>query len=1246
MENKYEFQKLTPTVDVNMGIYESAMEYVFSNEDIKNIAVSGAYGAGKSSLIESYKKAHADKKFIHISLAHFSDVESEPLEPEDDEKKIGTLEGKIINQLIHQINPSDIPLTNFRIKKDIDKKLMAKAALAVSLFIAITCFLCFKTTWENMVNRFSIVWLKDILDFTTTTDIELIIGLVALGIMCYAIYKLLMIQQEVRLFKKFNIQGNEIEIFEEAKDSYFDKYLNEVLYIFEHSGVDGIIFEDIDRYNSVLIFEKLREINYLLNQKTKGKKIIRFFYLLRDDIFESKDRTKFFDFLIPIVPIVDASNAYDMFIEYFKNANLLELFDKEFLQELSLYVDDMRVLKNICNEFVIYYNRLNVEFINNNKLLAMIAYKNLFPKDFGELQTGRGYVHTLFCSKDAFKSKKIEKLQLEIEKLREENLQISSEVCAKIDDLNTLYFKIAGRVKVGGKEEAEFATRKDFVKAILENGNVSRYNYNYSYGGSWSNASVDAEIKAMENNEEYKKRKTLIEKKEKGQQEKNNRRIAILEKEIEETQHAYLKDIITRENEKDIFSVNYKNEINETNCFEAVKRSPYFALIKYLIGYGYIDETYPDYMTYFYENSIAAIDKVFLRSITDKKRLPFDYELKNAALVVSRMRIVDFEEPETWNIALLDEILSDTKKYEKQLKHFLHNIWNTEPVEFVALFLRRSDVREVFVREFNKYWVGACNWILSEDGFSLEDKRMYIADTLRVSAEETIDANNFDDIIKEFIENDADFLVVESTDENVIEHNLDMLQIKFKDINFEDANKVLLNYVYEKDMYCINMEMILKILAYFYGITNREEISRRALSLILSKEEQALCAYVKANVNEFIECWILYAGITNDDQDVVIYVLNCGDVSEQNKKLYVERTLTVIDAIIDVEDKQLWGYIFEQNRVKRDNENMCDYYFMSGNGLDNILVEFINRLGEAPSVENIDLEGVYDEEAREKFFLEVIANNKLENERYESLVCSFKLICTNLTAKKINSDKMGILLDSNIIKMNTENLAVMREHYSANCMKYILGNIHEYVSIIDEENFSTDELVQLLEEDISDEIKLELLAYQSEPISIRNKKYSPNIQDYILENLYSKEDFIYLILWYPGNRTKARSLIFDIAVEAIDELTETPCLLHVELFMELIGTNRIELEDKKRILANQIKRGIDKTVVEDVLGILGLVKYQQLLSGKRPKILATISNERLLCSMKERDWISSYEEAKDDPEFFQTYGKMTRRGSE
>ena len=72
MEQKeYFFEKLTPNDEVDISVYDEAMEFVFDNSDITNIAISGAYGAGKSSVIESYKKKHTDKKFMHISLAHF-----------------------------------------------------------------------------------------------------------------------------------------------------------------------------------------------------------------------------------------------------------------------------------------------------------------------------------------------------------------------------------------------------------------------------------------------------------------------------------------------------------------------------------------------------------------------------------------------------------------------------------------------------------------------------------------------------------------------------------------------------------------------------------------------------------------------------------------------------------------------------------------------------------------------------------------------------------------------------------------------------------------------------------------------------------------------------------------------------------------------------------------------------------------------------------------------------------------------
>lgn len=112
-----EFKKLNPTDEVELGIYEKAMEFIFSDDDIQNVAISGAYGAGKSSILESYKKKLEkegdNKKFLHISLAHFENKEK-------DNTKYAKLEGKILNQLLHQIRAEKIPLTNFKIKKSAD----------------------------------------------------------------------------------------------------------------------------------------------------------------------------------------------------------------------------------------------------------------------------------------------------------------------------------------------------------------------------------------------------------------------------------------------------------------------------------------------------------------------------------------------------------------------------------------------------------------------------------------------------------------------------------------------------------------------------------------------------------------------------------------------------------------------------------------------------------------------------------------------------------------------------------------------------------------------------------------------------------------------------------------------------------------------------------------------------------------------------------------------------------------------
>ena len=39
---KYRFERLTPIDNMDLNVYEEAIDYVFSNSDVKNVAISGA----------------------------------------------------------------------------------------------------------------------------------------------------------------------------------------------------------------------------------------------------------------------------------------------------------------------------------------------------------------------------------------------------------------------------------------------------------------------------------------------------------------------------------------------------------------------------------------------------------------------------------------------------------------------------------------------------------------------------------------------------------------------------------------------------------------------------------------------------------------------------------------------------------------------------------------------------------------------------------------------------------------------------------------------------------------------------------------------------------------------------------------------------------------------------------------------------------------------------------------------------
>jgi DNA replication protein DnaC len=64
------YEDLTPTNDGDKDRkYSIALEWALKNENIKNIALTGAYGSGKSSILRTFEKEHRGYTYLYFSRA-------------------------------------------------------------------------------------------------------------------------------------------------------------------------------------------------------------------------------------------------------------------------------------------------------------------------------------------------------------------------------------------------------------------------------------------------------------------------------------------------------------------------------------------------------------------------------------------------------------------------------------------------------------------------------------------------------------------------------------------------------------------------------------------------------------------------------------------------------------------------------------------------------------------------------------------------------------------------------------------------------------------------------------------------------------------------------------------------------------------------------------------------------------------------------------------------------------------------
>ena len=140
------------------------------------------------------------------------------------------------------------------------------------------------------------------------------------------IYRLVKLAVSISALK-FSVPHAEIEIGKEISKSALNTYLDEILYFFSVSKYEVVFIEDLDRFDQSDIFVKLRELNQLINNSKKVKQNVVFVYAIKDDMFMNKERTKFFDFIIPVIPVINNSNSKDKLQAVLKSSSYTLIFE-------------------------------------------------------------------------------------------------------------------------------------------------------------------------------------------------------------------------------------------------------------------------------------------------------------------------------------------------------------------------------------------------------------------------------------------------------------------------------------------------------------------------------------------------------------------------------------------------------------------------------------------------------------------------------------------------------------------------------------------------------------------------------------------------------------------------------------------------------------------------------------------------------------------------------------------------------
>lgn len=1043
--------------------YINALDQAINDGEIRNIAITAPYGAGKSSVIKTYVKKHPSLKYTFISMATFN---SNKGNSQDDKKNeeipLEKIENVILKQFFYKVKKNMLPQSRYNKIEKMSYKYIFKWIFYINIFCLIGSVLFFPDVLKekviNCINFLIDLGIPEFWSYIIIPCLVLLETIILTIIIKQGMIKLKL--KEIKLFSNATLGSEAID-----EKSIFNKNIDEILYFFEATGYEVVFFEDLDRLENNDIFIELRDLNFIINNYEGLEKPVKFVYAVKDELFHNKEeRTKFFDYIIPVIPIINESNSEDVFLKEFENNTECNI-SKEYIKDIAPFVSDMRVLYNIFNEFKIYKRTLkdsdSIKLVDE-KMLSLIIFKNLYPKDFAELQNEQdeSIVKQAFKDKQSFIEKSTKKIREDINELekqiilvKEDCLKSTKELkyafCGHLVDWNGAVYRIERHNGYYNRDSIyiERILDDDFNLKDIYNNNKDDYTICYASGNS---NNLDKNINSNDLKsllENYGKRWKALKLLEDKKMDGIHHDLEELNEQLQNISISSLKELIDRNDVKEVLSDNVRSN----------------KVLVFMLRYGYIDEDYSMYINYFKGDSITKDDMNFILNIRNREVQLFDYKLTKLRGIVDRLNIRDFKQKEVYNFYLLEYLLSNSSKEidKNKLDNFIQQLADEEKESwsFIDAFVRKTNNRKKFINLLALKWENMWSFFTEKAALTYNRQIEYfkwLCESLKV--EELLNLNK-DEAFEQFFEENEDILIqLKDVSISYLEKIIEKLEIHFYKLNIAGVDKEFLDFVFDNNYYDINKYMIDTILIYKNSEIIESNLNKKNYTMIMTSRYDYLIDNIYSNIEDYVKEVILSSDNNYDDEKYILDLMTkCNNDIDLVEKIIVHENFELEN--ISVCENKYWLLLLKHRKINASFDNVIQYWKQfSKNGLDKVLVDFLST--ECNAILNSDRSFI------EEKFIKDLSFSDIDNNIFEKYISYLRLIFNDLEFNfaSMNQEKLKILIQNKYIPLNKQCFDKIKGISVEIATLYILSNKDSFIDNIEVFQIDEDIFSNLLEE--------------------------------------------------------------------------------------------------------------------------------------------------------------------------------------